>query len=1028
MVTVVFCDVVGSTLLGERLDPEAVRRVMARFFQEMQAVLERHGGTVEKFIGDAVMAVFGVPILHEDDALRAVRAAVEMRDALGRLNAELESSIGVSLATRTGVNTGEVVAGPQVGDEHLVVGDAVNVAARLQQAAAPGEILIGTDTSRLVYGSVEIDEATSLVLKGKTEPVRAHRVLGLIAGGIEPVRPEPPFVGRSGELEHLGREFDRAVAERSCRVVTLLGAAGVGKSRLIREFTASVGDRARVLVGRCLSYGEGITFWPIAEVVRSAAGIDDGDRPAVARAKLGTLLKGTDDAPQITAGVAAAIGLSGSEPGMQETFWAIRRLFETIAQEPSLILVLDDLQWAEPTFLDLLEYLTGSSAGAPILLLGIARPELLDARPGWSAPSANASIMSLQPLGRSETGSLLGHLLGAGTVDPALLERVETAGGNPLFVEELVRMFREDGRLRNEDGVWAFADDSGGTSVPPTIQALIAARLDHLGEDERTVIRSAAVIGKVFWWGAVAALVPDHVRRDVGRHLQTLVRRELIRPHPSTFVGEDAFRFRHLLVQEAAYHGTPKETRAGLHRGFASWLERRAPEGVVGIDEILGYHLEQAFRYRVELGIRDAVTRDVGSRAAEHLGGGGRRALATGDVHAAANLLERAFVLLDPDDPTRLRTMSDLAEAVMEAGDLERAGAILGEAVALASSTNDRGAEAHARVIQLLLRESTDPAHRSEDALEVLDGVIPVFEELGDEHGLARALRLRADVHWTRNRYAEVESVLHEAIDHARRAGAVWEEHECVAQYMGALMYGPRPADEVAERCLEVLSTVRESRIVEARASRTLGAVRAMQGRFDEARDLVRRARAILEDLGMRLRAAFASDAVAFVEMLAGDPVAAERDLREGYETIERLGEQGYRATAAALLAHAVLAQGRIAIAEDLARDAQREAAVDDVTTHVLWRSARAKVLSARGEHGPAEDLVREALEIATTTDDINMIADTRMDLVHVFTASDRVSEAVEVATQALRDYEAKGNLVSAERAAAFVAEHEPVG
>jgi len=1026
-VTIVFCDVVGSTRLGERLDPEAVRRVMTRFFREMQAVLERHGGTVEKFIGDAVMAVFGIPVLHEDDALRAIRAAVEMRDALEQLNADLEASVGISLATRTGVNTGEVITGDPFVPEHLVVGDAVNVAARLQQAAAPGEILLGSDTNVLVHGAAQVDEATSLVLKGKSEPVMAHRLVALIGGGVEPMRPEPALVGRARELARLGEEFERTIAERSCRIVTVLGAAGVGKSRLAREYASSVHARARSFVGRCLPYGEGITFWPIAEIVRTAAGIAATDPPAATRAKLTSVVNGADDAGHVATGVAAAIGISGAEPGIQETFWAIRRLFEWLAHDEPLLVVLDDLQWAEPTLLDLLEYLAGWTADAPILILAVARPELLEVRPSWSAISANASIVPLEPLDPHETGSLLANLLGTGRLDPDLLRLIgESGGGNPLFVEELLRMLQDDGRLREEDEGWVLAGDPGAVSVPPTIQALLAARLDGLGPGERTVIRSASIMGKVFWWGAVAALVPDDVRDDVGRHLQTLVRRELIQPDRSSFAGEDAFRFHHLLVQEAAYQGTPKEARAELHRRFAAWLEEHSAEGLVGLEEIIGYHLERAFGYRVELGIQDETTRQIAVRAAEHLGSGGRRALAADDVPAAANLLGRAFALLDPEDPLRVRTMSDLGEALMELGDLERAGEVLDEAIALASAMGNRGAEAHARVVRLLLLGQTDPRQRSEEAPTVLAGVIPVFEELGDEHGLARAVRLLAEVHWTRNRYGEAERALDEAIDHARRAGAVWEELESLGQYAGALMYGPRPANEVAARCEEILSTARGvSRAVEARALRTLGAVRAMQGRFDEARNLVRRSRAILEDLGMRLRAAFASDAAAFVEMLAGDPEAAERELRAGYESIERLGEQGYQATAAALLAHAVCAQGRTAVAEDLARDAQRLAADDDVTTQVLWRSALAKVLSSRGEEEAAEVLAREALQIAATTDDVNMIADTRMDLVQVLAASGRSSEAVEEAAEALRGYEAKGNAVGAGRAARFASEHD---
>ena len=542
VVTVLFCDVSGSTALGESLDPEALRSTMARYFDVARVAIERHGGTVEKFIGDAVMAVFGVPTIREDDALRAVRAAEELRER-------------VEIDVRIGVNTGEVVTGS--GDS-LVTGDAVNVAARLEQAAAPGEVLIGSETYELVRGAVEVELLPPLEAKGKASPLTAYRLLALTGDAAVARRVDAPLVGRGTERRLLADAWERACAERACSLFTILGAAGVGKSRLAAEFLE--GLDATVLRGSCLSYGDGITYWPVVEVVKQ--------------------LLGESEPPNV--GVSALLGRG--QAAADEIAFAARKLFESAAAERPLIILFDDLQWGEPTFLDLVEHVAEWSRDAPILLLCLARPDLLERRAGWGGGKHNATTVLLEPLTPSETNELIDHLLEGVALEPRLRERIRSAAeGNPLFVEQMLAMVESS---------------PGAVTVPATIQALISARLDQLPTAERAALERGAVEGQVFHRGAVAALAPDD--RNVTANLMGLVRKELVRPSAATLPDDDAFRFRHLLIRDAAYDALPKSARAELHGRFAAWIEERAPD-LVELDEILGYHLEQAAVYRAEL-------------------------------------------------------------------------------------------------------------------------------------------------------------------------------------------------------------------------------------------------------------------------------------------------------------------------------------------------------------------------------------------------------------------------------------------
>ena len=393
-VTVVFCDIVDSTPLGERIDPEVHRRIQERYFDAVRGALERHGGTVEKFIGDAAMAVFGIPTAHDDDALRALRAAIDLRLALSELNSRLERDYGVTIAIRTGVNTGEVIAGDPSQGQAFATGDAVATAQRLESAARAGEILIGESTYRLVSNAVLVEPVEPLNLKGKAQPVPAKRLLGVVEGAPPfPRRLDTPMVGRRAELERLRAELDAVVRERRCRLATIVGPAGIGKSRLGNELLSVAGVDATVLVGRCLPYGEGVTYWPLRGLVLGAVGQLSAERIA-------EHLEGVEDAKRIAALIADAVGAGDAPSASEDTFWAVRRFLEHLARERPLIVALDELQWAEPTLLDLIEYLVGWTAEAPILLLGLGRPELAERRPSWQV------TVSLGPLsaGESEEG------------------------------------------------------------------------------------------------------------------------------------------------------------------------------------------------------------------------------------------------------------------------------------------------------------------------------------------------------------------------------------------------------------------------------------------------------------------------------------------------------------------------------------------------------------------------------------------------------------------------------------------------
>jgi class 3 adenylate cyclase/tetratricopeptide (TPR) repeat protein len=1014
-VTVIFCDLAGSTSLGERLDSESVRRIMSRFYEEMRAAVERHGGRVEKFVGDAVMAVFGLPDLHEDDALRACRSAVDMRDALSGLNAELERRWGVRLEARVGVNTGEVVAGDPAGDQAFLVGDAVNVAARLEQAAESGEILLGPVTSRLVAHAATLEEVEPLALKGKARPVRACRLIDVTRDAPAIVRRlDAPIVGRHAELAALEAEFEQAREQRRCRLMTVIGPAGVGKSRVTAEFVRRLGDRAQVLQGRCLPYGEGITFWPLAEVVKGAARIDPDDSRVQARAKIRSLVPDGDDAAAIVDRVAEALGLSDGAAYAEEIFWATRRLLEGLAEQRPVVVVLDDIQWAEKTMLDLIEYLAATSRDAPLLLVCLARTELREVRP--SLGDGDTTVLSVEPLTEGESHQLVGNLLGDVALAPADARRITaSADGNPLFVEELLRMLVDDGVLERAGGRWRVAGDLSAISVPPTVEALLRARLDRLTHDEEATVGHASVIGQEFWPAAVSHLLPEPLSGAIGRHLASLTLKELVRPHGRGLAGEDGFRFVHILIRDVAYSGLLKEVRSDLHERLADWLASRAGERFAEWEEICGYHLEQAYGYRRTLGPVGQPERALARRAAGYLGAAGRRALARGDIPAAANLLRRAARLVPDGDSARIEVLLDLIVALSESGALPEAADVASRAIALAVDASDRRLELHARIEHARWIELYTSSEISAGELIALaERALPLFAEHGDELGLTRALHLLGDVHLIACRCGQSAAAFEGALGHARRAGHQREVVELQTYLAVSHYWGPMSAPEAIEHCEDVLREARGQRYLETNVLSALAGLHAMRGDFSGARDLYRRSHVITEELGARLSLAAMSLFSGKVEALAGDAAAAERELRRSYEMLLEMGEKSLLSTIAAQLAEAVYEQGRGDEAERLTRISEEAAGPDDLLSQVMWRVTRAKVRAGAGALGEAEPMARAAVELGGRTDYLNLRGDAAMALAEVLFAAGRTDEAAASARSARAMYERKGNLVAA--------------
>jgi len=957
---------------GDR-DPEIAEARQERLLESAAEVVGRHGGVLELAPTEGALAVFGATVTHEDDALRAVRAACDLHDA----------SSGAAVAL--GIVTGEALS---VAGRLAAAGNVVTSALRLARAADPGATLLSARTLPLVRGAVDVGPGPER-LSGALEGWR----LVALRPDAEPIsrRLDTPLVGREHELAALRRAFEEVRAERRCRLVTVLGDGGIGKSRLAAELVTGLGDDVVALTGRCLSYGEGIAFRPLAEILRAAAG-------DVTEEQIGALLEGEPDAGAATGYLAAAAGSADTLASAVEVAWAVRRLLEALARRTPLVVVLEDIHWAEPALLDLLELLPDTVRDAPVLLLCLSRPELLEERPRWDVS------LALEPLSGGDSDRLIDGLLGETELAEPVRARVaEAAEGNALYIEQALAYLSEHD-----------AED-GELVMPPTTKALLDARLDRLPAAERDLLERAAVMGRELWPDALTALA-DH-EEELESVLASLTQKELIQPTRTVLLDEDGYRFRHKLIREAAYRALTKRLRADLHERFADWLEGRTAERDDEYDDVLGYHLEQAAQYRSELGGAGPA---LAARAAGHLAAAGRRALARSDIPAAVGLLARAAALAAGDDVDRSALLVDLAEAKRDAGDLTGADEALADALELAERAGSVVAVEAARIGHLRVAFQTDSDLRVEETLPVAERAIAAFEAAGDDRELARALYARAWISWLGCRAAEAEQALEAAIVHARRSGDDRAEASALHLLVGVALYGPMRVAEGRRRCEEILETHASKLRVTASALRALAGLAAQQGRFEEAEDFMARDRAITGELGTRLTGAAASELYGWVLMLADDLPAAEAEVRHGFERLLEMGDHSSASTLAALLAQILYALGRLDEVLELTALGRDESSLDDLHTQIQWRGPRAKVLARRGERAAAEALAREGVELAEATDFLNVRATALLDLAEVILVAGRPDEAAAVVAAAAALFEQKGNVVGLARARAL--------
>ncbi len=940
-ITAVFTDLVGSTALGERLDPEVTRAVMERYYENMRVILEGHGGTVQKFIGDAVVGFFGIPIVHEDDALRAVKAAVEMRSALQKLNAELERFWGVKLSIRTGINTGEVVVDDSSLGGSLAIGDAINVAARLEQAAEPGEILLGLETYRLVRGAVRVEPQTTVDLKGKSRAVTAFCLMEVVEGAPAiPRRFDTPMIGRRRELGSLDRLLGEAIDNKGSRICTVLGGPGVGKSRLAHEWVRSVEDRASVLTGRCLSYGEGTTFQPLIEM----------------------------------------LGFLPESLEVEEIFINVRDRFESLAAERSLVAVFDDLHWAEPTLLDLIGYLATVLQGLPLLCVCLARP---DFQPPWEGER-----ILLSPLPRAEAAELVRGLSGELSEEQEVLI-LQRAEGNPLYLEQMLAMLAEDSSFE----------------VPPSIQVLISARLDRLPSDELRLAQRASVVGRGFSRSSLVALSPPGT--EVSATLQRLMRKDLLESHRSN--GADELHFKHALIRDGAYASLAKSERASLHARLAGWLAEKA-----GAEEVIGFHFEQAFRHRTEIGPADEKARALASEGARRLRIAGRRALDQGDLPAAVNLLGRSFALEVPENREYTLLSIAFASALVGTGDLERAAKTLERAVA---DANDPVLRFHARLELTVVRTTAGLLTDSEELRRIAEEAMQVFENAGYDLGLAAAWSAVGLFHHNAVRVEPRHEAYERALDYARRAQDSRLQRQLIMRLTQGLEWGPMPVSDALRYCKELLDECRGDVFVEAACYVALGVMTAMTGEFNEGRALVERAHRTWSEFGDTIGILRASESRRGVEMLAGNFVAAEEETRRALKRLENIGDRGGHASRAGFLGEALVAQGRFEEAEHYALLCREGAPQDDVEAQALWRQVLARVLAHKGDLERAGRLAAEAVARAELTDAFSWHASLLLNQAEVLSMAGHTHEAKLVARRALRLFERKGDLVGAARA-----------
>ncbi len=1002
-VTVLFADLAGSTTFEEKVDAETAREVLGRYHTLLARSAHRHRAGVTKYIGDGFMAVWGVPEISADDADHAVDAAVELQERFVDLAAEVANTYGETLALRVAVNTGEVVVGS---DDADLVGDALNVAARLESQCPHGQVVVGEETWRSTRGRYRYEPLSPVQVRGRVAPVAVYQWAGRRSEPIDSM----PFVGRAHEFRRLTAVLDEAVARRGARLVTVMGDPGVGKTRLASEFAASQQD-AVVLQIRCAADGT-VALAPVVEVLRTRD--IEADLPAAV--------------PERDRIVRDLTGMAGGVAGsVEETFWALRRYFEVLAERGLLILVLDDVQWADALLLDFVEHLSEWVREAPVLMIALGRPELRESRPelvtvgGWVGDAIR--LGGLEP---GATAELAARVLGTDQLPTELLARLPSStGGNPLFVRELVAMLVHDGVLVAEADGWRLTIDVDAIAVPPTIQALLASRLERMNTADRRVLETASVIGTDFSPAAVCALSgasPAEVKTSLDR----LRRLELAQPSGAYIGDEPVWRFHHILIRDVAYRRLLKSDRAELHERFADWVRDGGRAGVFESDELLARHLESAYGYRCELGVRDSATADLAVRSAQCYLSAARRALDRDAlVSAGAQAARGAALAADPALRAELLLVG--CEAYLSAGDVAAGAPLVDEL----DRIEDAALAPWATCYRCQYIVYTDPS-RLPEVDERLQEAIDEFARRGDPAGTAKAYRVRANARGRLGRIGEAEADLFEALVAARQCG----DHRQITAALGAApnaaLWGPSPAPKAGGRCLDVVRMQRMTTAapsLEATSLRCLAVLELLRGRPDKARSMLGDARQIVSDLGLRHGLMETELYAGIIESMVGDPVAAEPYFRTALQGLDSLGVGADAGQAAALLARSLLAQGRVDEADRYAAESERIAG-HNLKTAIGWRAARAEILSAQGRHREAVAMARDAVSVAAGTDLVLDYADACLTLSRVLADSGDARGAADARLKAESLYAAKDAVflvgVASQPAVPVVDELEP--
>ena len=945
-VTALFADLVASTTLSEQHDPEVVRGVVSAFFERASEAIHRHGGSLEQFRGDAIMALFGLQQAHEDDPERAVRAAFAVRDALAALAPAALARHGIELQVRIGVEAGEVVVGDPFGGSTMATGDALNLAARLEERAGPGEIIVGPAVHGATARAIDYESTGTWEIRGKAAPVSTWRALeaadtpGTLRG-LE--GHEAPLTGRDEEMAILRHEARRVVEEQKAILFTILGLPGVGKSRLVQELgQALVDDGWLMLRGRCLPYGEGITYWPLGEIVRDVAGISADLTSVEARARLEAVSPDSATAERL----AFAIGLTAEPPVSGEALdreiaFACRRLLEAAAAERPILLVAEDIHWAEPPLLDLLEYLATWTRDRPVLIMALARPDLLDRRPGWGAGRMEASRIQLEPLSRDEAASLVGALLAVdGLPDPLRDQILDRAEGNPLFVEETIRLLIERGSVVERDGQWVAAGPVGELEVPETVEALIRARLDALPRAERAVLQGASVIGRVFQRSAVATLMDEPVEAL----LEQAILRDMVSEEPA---AEASYRFKHLAIRDVAYGSLPKARRAALHLRTVDWLTGWAGDRRDEFVEIEAHHLEQVVRLQAEL--EGEADPPVVDRAIAALRRSADKAAARDDLHGVISFTRRALALGPRSANDRLEVQTALLEALFESGEYAAGHDLAAQVAEQAGAMGRRDLRGRA-----LLRIGVDAAVGTDGAPDRTRGI----------------------------------SLLHEARDELRAAGDVIHEAD-VMYYLGygGLLDGDLAAALDAWQTAAELARQAGDVGREIRAQQRVAHVLFDAGRRAEAEALLNQSADRASELSIVTQAEVWKSQGQFMTRYGTDIEGGKQRLLRAYEVGEQSGDFDLRVGSLSGLAEVAVVTGNA-----------------DGALH--WAQAHLDVVTSLGHDwmvGPAEHWMAQALLAAgdpagalshaqravamATGDDVSIVANAQLDLARVFDA-----------------------------------------